>query len=293
MAEISGGSIRAQATWQVPDLMAFVRRYPAISIGFVLMLVLATLSIAAPVLSPYDPLDISPGQRLRPPSFLHLFGTDALGRDVFSRTLWGGRVSLLVGVTVAAASVLIGLVVGVLSGYIRAFDFVVMRIMDGLMAIPAILVAVAIATMTKGSIGAIIVSISIAEIPRVVRLVRSLVLGVREQSYIEAAKAIGTPTPYVIIRHILPNIVSPLIVQATYICASAVIVEAYLSFLGAGTPPDTPSWGNIMAEGRAVVQLGFWVILYPGLFLAATVLSINMLGDGLRDLLDPHVGRRI
>ena len=291
MTEISSCSIQTQS--RAPGIVVLFRRSPAISIGVILILTLTALAIAAPVLSPYDPLDIDPGQRLQPPSLVHLFGTDALGRDVFSRTLWGGRVSLFVGITVATTSIFVGLVVGVVSGYVKAFDFFIMRIMDGLMAIPAILVAVAIATMSRGSIGAVVISIAIAEIPRVVRLVRSLVLGIREQPYIEAAQAIGTRTFYVIVRHILPNIASPLMVQATYICASAVIIEAYLSFLGAGTPPDTPSWGNIMSEGRSVVQLGFWVMLYPGLFLATTVLSINVLGDGLRDALDPHVRRRI
>jgi peptide/nickel transport system permease protein len=271
----------------------FVGRHPTMLAGGIMMVVIVALAILAPVVAGYNPLDIAPAERMRPPSFTHLFGTDALGRDVFARTLWGGRISLLVAVGVAGLSTAIGLAFGLVSGFFRLFDAIIMRIMDGLMAIPAILTAIAITTVSRASIATVVVAITIPEIPRVVRLVRSVVLSIREQPYIEAAVSVGTGSVRILIRHVLPNVFAPLIVQATFICASAVIVEAYLSFLGAGTPPEIPSWGNIMAGGRVVIQLGFWVLLYPGLFLGLTVLSINLLGDGLRDLLDPRVARRM
>ncbi|HLT26048.1 MAG TPA: ABC transporter permease [Zeimonas sp.] len=272
---------------------AFVRRHPLLAVGGLLLVVVAMASLAAPWLAPYDPTEMNALQRLKPPSAQHWFGTDALGRDVFSRTLWGGRVSLTVGIGVALLATSIGVVIGLLSGFNRWADAIVMRVMDGMMAIPGILLAVALMTLTRASIGTVVLAITVPEIPRVVRLVRSLVLSIREQPYVQAAEAIGTRFHAILLRHVLPNTVTPLIVQATFICASAVIFEAYLSFLGAGTPPEIPSWGNMMAEGRAVVQLAFGIILFPGLFLGLTVLSINLLGDGLRDLLDPRVARRL
>jgi peptide/nickel transport system permease protein len=271
----------------------FVRRNPVIILGGTIMLVMIVLSLGAPLFTNFDPLALAPAQRMRPPSFMHLFGTDALGRDVFARTLWGGRISLFVAFTVAGSSTAIGLTIGLISGYLRFLDGLIMRIMDGLMAIPAILIAISIATLSRPSVATVIIAITIPEIPRIVRLVRSLVLSIREQPYIEAAVSVGTRGSRILFRHILPNIAAPLIVQATFVGASAVIVEAYLSFLGAGTPPEIPSWGNVMADGRAAIQLGFWVLLYPGLFLGATVLSINLVGDGLRDLLDPRIARRM
>jgi peptide/nickel transport system permease protein len=247
----------------------------------------------APWLGTVDPLGINPIARIRPPAAEHWFGTDMLGRDVYSRALHGSRVSLTVGFSVAVLSTGLGLLIGVVSGYERRVDAVVMRVMDGLMAIPSILIAIALMALTKASVQSVIVAIVIPEVPRVVRLVRSLVLTVREQPYVEAAEAIGAGFFRIVLRHILPNTLAPLIVQGTYICASAVIFEAYLSFLGAGTPPEIPSWGNMMAEGRNYIQLGFWIVLFPGLCLALTVLGINLLGDGLRDTLDPRLRNRV
>jgi peptide/nickel transport system permease protein len=212
---------------------------------------------------------------------------------LYSRVIYGGRISLIVGLSVAGLATLIGLAIGLVSGYLRAVDKVVMRVMDGMMAIPAIMLAIALIALSKASVVIVIVAVTLPEIPRVVRLVRSVVLTIREQTYIEAATAIGTSVPRIMWRHLLPNALPPLIVQATYICASAVLIEAALSFLGAGTPPEIPSWGNIMAEARPYFQLKPWMVLLPGLFLAVTVLAINLVGDGLRDMLDPRLARRM
>ena len=199
----------------------------------------------------------------------------------------------MVGLAVATIATAVGLTIGLLAGYIRWVDAVVMRIMDGLMAIPGVLLAIALISLAGASITNVIIAITIPEIPRVVRLVRAVVLTVREQPYVEAAVSVGTRLPKILLKHILPNTLAPLIVQATYVCASAVVIEAILSFLGAGTPPEIPSWGNIMAEGRTYFQIAPWMIFFPGVFLAITVLAVNILGDGLRDSLDPRIARRM
>ena len=273
-------------------LMRMVCR-PLPAMGAVILLALIILSIGAPWITAQDPFEMNIVDRLQPPNETYLFGTDAFGRDILTRTLHGGRVSLIIGAAVAIASTVIGLIIGVIAGYFRLADAILMRIMDGLMAIPGILLAIGLMALTRASIWVVILAITIPEIPRVVRLVRSVVLTVREQVYIQAAGAIGTRFPRLMMKHILPNTFAPLIVQATYIAASAVLVESYLSFLGVGTPPEIPSWGNIIAEGRLYVQIAFWNILFPSIFLALMVLSINVLGDGLRDMLDPRLARRI
>jgi len=274
-------------------VLAFVMRHPTVVLGGGLLVLLAAISIGAPLLTGYDPINLNVAHRMRPPSGEHLFGTDAYGRDVFSRTLYGGRVSLVVGISVALLSTLLGCVIGLLSGYFRRVDAVVMRFMDGLMAIPGILLAIAMMALMRASIVVLIIAITIPDIPRVVRLVRSVVLTIREQPYVEAAVSVGTKLPRMLLKHILPNTIPPIIVQATYVFAQAVLIEAYLSFLGVGTPPEIPSWGNIIAEGRLYVQIAFWTILFPGLFLGVMVLSINVLGDGLRDMLDPRIARKM
>ena len=273
--------------------LRFVRRHPAIVAGGTLLAIMLAITVFAPWLGTVDPAAIAPAKRTRPPSALFWFGTDMLGRDVYSRVLFGARVSLLVGLSVAVLASAIGLTIGLMSGFIRRADAVVMRMMDGLMSIPPLLLAVALMALTRGSVQNVIVAVTVGEIPRVARLVRSVVLGLREQPYVEAAVASGTRTGTIILRHILPNTLAPLTVQATYICASAMITEAILSFIGAGTPPTIPSWGNIMAEGRALWQVKPFIVFFPAVFLSTTVLAVNLLGDGLRDALDPRLARRL
>ncbi|MBU3603496.1 ABC transporter permease [Polynucleobacter sp. AP-Kaivos-20-H2] len=275
------------------QLPSVYKRYPFAVIGAATLLLMTFIAIFAPFLGTIDPQSVAPLNRLKPPSWDNWFGTDALGRDVYSRVMYGARVSLIVGIAVAFLSTIIGLSIGLVTGFIRWLDAIVMRIMDGLMSIPSILLAIALMALTKASIENVIIAITLAEVPRVVRLVRSLVLGLREQPYVEAAAASGTPLIKTLVRHILPNIAAPLLVQATYICASAMITEAILSFIGAGTPPNIPSWGNIMAESRSLFQIAGYLILFPSIFLSATVLAINYLGDGLRDALDPRLSRRM
>jgi peptide/nickel transport system permease protein len=269
------------------------RRHPTALIGGAILIGMIGMAIFAPWLGTIDPQAVSPIKRLKAPSAAFWFGTDMLGRDVYSRVVYGARVSLVVGLAVAVLSTLVGLAIGLVTGYVRRLDAVVMRVMDGLMSIPSVLLAIALMALTKASVGNVIAAITLAEVPRVVRLVRSLVLTLREQPYVEAAIAAGTTLPLILARHILPNIVAPLLVQGTYVCGSAMITEAILSFIGAGTPPNIPSWGNIMAEGRSLVQIAGYLILFPGICLSLTVLAVNLLGDGMRDALDPRLARRM
>jgi peptide/nickel transport system permease protein len=292
---------RRPASW----LTAF--RHPSVAIGAGIIALIALLSVLAPLLGTLDPAEINPAFRNKRPGaermvrtedgserrFVHRFGTDSLGRDVYSRVLYGGRVSLVVGVTVAVLSIGFGLVIGLVAGYVRWLDGLIMRIMDGLMAIPAILLAMGVVSLSRAGLLAVVIAILIPEIPRVVRLVRAIVLSIREEPYVEAAVTLGTSTPLLLVRHVLPNTVAPLIVQATFICASAILIEAILSFLGIGIPPETPTWGNIMAEGRSLFRVYPHNIFYPGICLALAVLAINMLGDGLRDTLDPRFAKRV
>ncbi|MGH6905522.1 MAG: ABC transporter permease, partial [Geminicoccaceae bacterium] len=251
-------------------LAEFVRRNPTIVAGGAILVFMAAVALAAPWIAG-NPITFDPIDRLRPPSAEFWFGTDNLGRDVYARTVYGARISLIVGLLVAAATIALGLVIGLVAGFYRGLDGVVMRIMDGIMAIPGILLAIALVALTRASVEIVIVAIAIPEIPRVVRLVRSVVLSVREQPYVDAAIASGTRAARILVRHILPNTVAPLIVQATYIIASAVITEAALSFLGAGVPPEIPTWGNMIADARLFLQIAPWPIFFPGLCLAILV----------------------
>ena len=282
-------------------------RNPGVVVGAVILAVILAIGLAAPLLTTFDPAEINPAYRNKKPGtevtirrddgtkavVTHWMGTDTLGRDIYARVIYGARASLLVGVAVALISVALGLWIGLVAGYFRAVDAVVMRVMDGLMAIPAILLAIALVSLSSAGLGIVIIAIVVPEIPRVVRLVRSVVLSIREEPYVEAAISVGTPIPLLLVRHVLPNAIAPLIVQGTYIAASAILIEAILSFLGVGIPPQTPTWGNIMAEGRALFRVFPHNILFPGIFLALTVLAVNMLGDGLRDTLDPRMSKRL
>jgi peptide/nickel transport system permease protein len=289
------------------NLFAGLARDWAVLFGAAVILVMVVIGVGAPFLGTINPSEINPTFRNRVPgteqtirradgataTYRHWMGTDSLGRDVYSRVLYGARISLLVGTAAAAISIAIGLVIGLVAGYLRWLDGVVMRFMDGLMAIPAILLALAVVSLFRAGIVSVIIAIVVPEIPRVVRLVRAIVLSVREEPYVEAAIMTGTPTPLLLVRHVLPNTVAPLIVQGTFVCGSAILLEAILSFLGVGIPPDTPTWGNIMAEGRGLFRVYPHNIFFPGICLALTVLAVNMLGDGLRDRLDPRLAKRV
>ena len=279
----------------------------SVRIGGGALLALVAVALLAPWLGTVDPTlfdassrDLLPGQSgdiltLDGETLRHefLMGSDSFGRDIYSRVIYGTRVSLLVGVCSALLALAFGIALGLNAGYLRWLDGPLMRVMDGLMAIPAILLAIALVAVWRASLPTVIVAIAIPEIPRVTRLVRSLVLSIREEPYIEAAVALGTPSWKIMFGHILPNTVAPLLVQGTYICAAAILVEAILSFLGLGLPPDIPTWGNIMAEGRVQFVAYPHNVFFPGVFLAVTVLAVNILGDGLRDTLDPKMAKRV
>jgi peptide/nickel transport system permease protein len=276
-------------------------RFGAVVLGFMVL-----LSLLAPWLGTVDPAAMDSNFINKPAGLkgdftlvdgstvAHTFwlGTDSFGRDLYSRVVYGARVSLLVGGFTAALALALGGFLGMMAGYFRQVDAVLMRFMDGLMAIPAILLAIALVAALGAQVGTVVVAIAIPEVPRVTRLVRSLVLSLREEPFVEAARALATPTPVILWRHILPNALAPLIVQGTFVAASAVLTEAILSFLGLGLPPDIPTWGNIMAEGRVQFSQYPGNVLYPALFLVPTVLAVNLLGDGLRDVLDPKFAKR-
>ena len=290
-----------------PSAWTRVRRNLSVRIGASVLGVLVLIALCAPWLGTVDPSlfdpasrDLLPGQHgeittLDGETIRHRFwmGSDSFGRDIHSRVIYGTRVSLIVGVATAAVALAFGVVLGLVAGTLRRLDGPLMRVMDGVMAIPAILIAIALVAMWRGSLATVVVAIAIPEIPRVTRLVRSLVLSIREEPYVEAAISLGTPTALIMWRHILPNCIAPLVVQGTFICASGILTEAILSFLGVGLSPDIPTWGNVMAEGRAQFTQYPHNIFFPGIFLAVTVLAVNMLGDGLRDTLDPKMARRL
>ena len=270
----------------------FTRRHPTIIVGAALLLAITLAALLAPWIA-RDPIAFEPINRLRAPSADFWLGTDSLGRDVYARMVYGARISLLVGLLVALISIVSGAVIGLLAGYFTRVDAVVMRLMDGIMAIPSILLAIALVALLGASVKVVIIAIAIPEIPRVTRLVRAVVLSVRDLPFVEAARSNGTRVGKLLRRHILPSTVAPLIVQATYIAASAILTEAGLSFLGAGTPPEFPTWGNMIASSRLYLQIAPWTIFAPGICLALVVLAVNLVGDGLRDRLDPRISRRM
>jgi len=302
-------ALSSEAATLRPDGSAWRRARDnwSVRLGAGALLALAFIAVAAPWLGTVDPTlfdaasrDLVPGgsgyivtldgQTLR---HTFVFGSDSYGRDVYSRVLYGTRVSLFVGIVTALLALAFGIVSGLAAGYLRWVDGVLMRVMDGIMAIPAILIAIALVAMWRASLATVIIAIAIPEIPRVTRLVRSLVLTIREEPYVEAAVSLGTPTWKIMFGHILPNTIAPLLVQGTFVCASAILVESILSFLGVGLPPDIPTWGNIMAEGRIQFTRYPHDVFIPGAFLTVTVLAVNILGDGLRDTLDPKMAKRV
>ena len=300
-ASIAAASTRRRPLWQVAI------RNPNVIFGGVILLIMVVIALCAPFLGTVDPTRIDPASRNKKPGVeityrlengqtakrVAIMGTDSLGRDIYSRVLYGTRVSLAVGISVSLCAILIGMVIGLVSGYVRWADGIIMRIMDGLMAIPGILLAIALVSIWRAGLITVIFAIVVPDVPRVVRLVRSIVLSVREEPYVEGAISVGTPTWTLMFRHILPNTIAPLIVQGTFLAAAAILAEAALSFLGIGIPPEIPSWGNIMAEGRTLFRVFPHNILYPGIFLAFTVLAINIMGDGLRDTLDPKMSKKV
>ncbi|WP_454625331.1 ABC transporter permease [Bradyrhizobium cenepequi] len=289
------------------DRLRAIIRNRSVALGGIVLIAIVLMAIFAPWLGTGDPTEINPALRNKEPGSTFVkrddegnqirqtfrFGTDSVGRDVYSRVVYGARVSMTIGAVVAVLSVGIGLALGLLAGYLRWLDVIVMRLMDGLMAIPTILLAICVVSLSRAGLAAVITAVVIPEVPRVVRLVRAIVLSIREEPYVEAAVTLGTPTLRLLVRHVLPNTIPPLIVQGTFICASAILIEAVLSFLGIGIPPEMPTWGNIMAEGRSLFRIYPHNIIYPGIALAATVLAVNMLGDGLRDTLDPRFSKRL
>jgi peptide/nickel transport system permease protein len=309
MAEIASFnelSVEAASVVRQESAWVRVRRHAGVRFGGIVLALLVAMALAAPWLGTVDPSlfdpasrDLTPGKMgeittLEGETLEHRFlmGSDSFGRDIYSRVIYGTRVSLIVGLFTAVLALAVGIVFGLVAGFLRRVDGILMRVMDGLMAIPAILIAIALVAMWRGSLLTVVVAIAIPEIPRVTRLVRSLVLTIREEPYVEAAVSLGTPTWKIMGRHILPNTVAPLVVQGTFICAAGILTEAILSFLGVGLPPDIPTWGNVMAEGRAQFNAYPHNIFFPGIFLAVTVLAVNILGDGLRDTLDPKMARR-
>jgi peptide/nickel transport system permease protein len=272
--------------------LGFLTATPIIAIATVCLTLVVLSAIFAPWLSSHDPQLLAPALRLKPASSEYLLGTDAYGRDVLARILYGGRISLLIGLGAAGFSIVIGLAIGLFSGFFKWMDAILMRVMDGLMAMPGVLLAIAVVSLSGASLTTVLIAITIPEIPRVARLVRSVVLSAREEPYVEAAISLGSSMPKIMWKHLMPNTVAPLIVQGTFIAASAILTEAILSFLGAGISPETPTWGNIMAEGRSFFQVKPSLIFWPGLLLSVAILSVNLIGDAARDALDPRMKQR-
>ncbi|WP_425330002.1 ABC transporter permease [Terrirubrum flagellatum] len=274
-----------------PSLLRRIGRQPGAAIGAVVLLLFVVAAIFAPLITGHDPTLLDPLARMKPPTGDHLFGTDRLGRDIFSRTIYSARISLSVASATTVLALLAGAALGMIAGYVRAFDALIMRIMDGVNAIPAVLLGIALMVLSGGAWITLVIAIALPKTPAVVRLIRSVVLTVREEPYIEAAIALGTSTPRILARHVLRNVIAPMIVIGSYVAASAIMAEAMLSFLGAGTPPEIPSWGNMITENRAVFQIAPWGVFFPSIFLGVAVWSVNLVGDGLRDMLDPRLAK--
>lgn len=287
---MSGGA-PSQLQWRevTANMWRPFRKSRAFALGFVLVTIIVITGIAGPWFVSIDPNEMDFGAILQGPAPGHPFGTDEFGRDILARALAGSRISLIVGASVTGLTLVVGLLLGLISGFYRRIDAVLMRIMDILMAFPAILLAIAVMSVLGARLENVIVALAIVYTPRSVRIVRGQVIAVKESDYVDAARALGASDVRLMGRHITMNVLAPLVVQETFIFAYAIIAEATLSFLGVGVPAGTPSWGNIISDGRAFLETAPWMILAPGTLLAVTVLGVNLLGDGLRDLIDPRM----
>ncbi|WP_298370312.1 ABC transporter permease [Azospirillum sp.] len=285
---VTGGAA-AQGRSPMALLLRQLLRRPLVVVALGLLAAILVVAASAPWLSPYDPMKMDILNRMKPPAAGHLFGTDEFGRDVLSRIMQGAQLSLLVGLLVVAVAVTVGTLMGLMAGYVRALDGAVMRLTDALMAFPDILLAIAFMAGLGPSLYNVVLALGIVYTPRVARVVRAAALVVREMPYVEAATALGASTPRIVFRHILPNLISPIIVQATFIFAYAILTEAALSFLGVGVTPTTPTWGNMIAGAQQYFQQADWLVLFPGLAIVLTVLALQIVGDGLRDALDPRL----
>jgi peptide/nickel transport system permease protein len=264
---------------------------PIVIVGLVLLGVVVALAVAAPWIAPFSPNQLSLVNRLRPPSILNWFGTDEFGRDEFSRAIYAGRLSLLVGAGVVLISTVLGITLGLLAGFFRGLDTPLARVIDAMMAFPDILLAIALVAALGPSVTTVVVALGIVYTPRLARIVRASTLVIRELPYIEAARALGVSTPLILVRHVLRNLISPVLVQGTFVFAYAMLAEAGLSFLGLGVSPDIPTWGTMIAAGRGYTGAADWMTVFPGLAIVVTVVSLQMVGDGLRDALDPRLSR--
>ncbi len=272
----------------------FIRRLlkrKTVAAGLLVLLVFVLLAVFAPMIAPYSPSKLSIVNRLKPPSELYWFGTDEFGRDVFSRTIYAGRLSLLVGAAVVALSALIGITLGLLAGFFQKLDTPIARLIDAMMAFPDILLAIALVAALGPSLTTVIIALAVVYSPRLARIVRASTLVIRELPYVEAAKALGISTFHIMTRHVLRNLVSPILVQCTFLFASAMLAEAGLSFLGLGVSPEIPTWGTMISAGRQYIGQADWMTYFPGFAIILSVLSLQMVGDGLRDMLDPRLRR--
>ncbi|ESX80862.1 MULTISPECIES: ABC transporter permease [unclassified Mesorhizobium] len=276
-----------------PNMLSRLMTRPTAAVGIAVLIAIVLAAILAPVIAPYAPTKLSIASRLHPPSLDHLFGTDDLGRDIFTRTLYAARTSLAVGFAVVIFASIIGVVLGLTSGFFRRLDAPVSRLIDAMMAFPDILLAIALVAALGATAVNVVVALGVVYAPRLARVVRASTLVIRELPYVEAARALGVPTPIILVRHVLRNVTSPLLVQATFIFANAILAEAGLSFLGVGISPDIPTWGTMIATGRQYMDQAGWIMMFPGGAIVITVLSLQLVGDGLRDLLDPRLAKDI
>jgi peptide/nickel transport system permease protein len=283
----------AQSGFREPNLLMKMARRPTAMAGLVIIVTMLALSLLAPLISPYDPAQLAVRNRMQPPSWLHLFGTDDLGRDIFTRVLYSGRTSIAVGFAVVIFASVIGVFMGLMAGFFRKLDAPVSRLIDAMMAFPDILLAIALVAALGASAVNVVIALGVVYAPRLARVVRASTLVIRELPYVEAARALGVPTHVTLVRHVLRNITSPLLVQATFIFANAILAEAGLSFLGVGISPDIPTWGTMISAGRQYMEQAPWIMWFPGGAIIMAVLSLQLVGDGLRDFLDPRLAKDV